>query len=127
MSYSKAVSSPLSSANLRNNRERSRSLATRSGSSRTRRIASKAAAALADLTDIMPLLADRRALRAAIDTLAGRYRAARIDKVVSAEAMKKALPGLVPRRFLEINIRAFERGYSYGLDLLSQEKAKDAS
>jgi len=47
-----------------------------------------------------------------------------ISKVVSAEAMKKALPGLVPKRFLEINIRAFERGYSYGLDLLSQDKAK---
>jgi 2-oxoglutarate ferredoxin oxidoreductase subunit gamma len=45
-----------------------------------------------------------------------------ITKVVSAEAMKKALPGLVPKRFLELNIRAFEKGYSYGLEVLSQEK-----
>jgi 2-oxoglutarate ferredoxin oxidoreductase subunit gamma len=45
-----------------------------------------------------------------------------ITKVVTPEAMKKALPGLVPKRFLELNIRAFERGYSYGLEVLSQEK-----
>ena len=45
-----------------------------------------------------------------------------IAKVVTPEAMKKALPGLVPKRFLELNIRAFERGYSYGLEVLSQEK-----
>jgi 2-oxoglutarate ferredoxin oxidoreductase subunit gamma len=47
---------------------------------------------------------------------------AAIIKVVSPEAMKKALPGLVPKRFLEHNIRAFEKGYSYGLEILSQEK-----
>jgi 2-oxoglutarate ferredoxin oxidoreductase subunit gamma len=45
-----------------------------------------------------------------------------ITKVVTPEAMKKALPGLVPKRFLELNIRAFEKGYSYGLEVLSQEK-----
>jgi 2-oxoglutarate ferredoxin oxidoreductase subunit gamma len=45
-----------------------------------------------------------------------------ITRVVTPEAMKKALPGLVPKRFLELNIRAFERGYSYGLEVLSQEK-----
>jgi Pyruvate/2-oxoacid:ferredoxin oxidoreductase gamma subunit len=45
-----------------------------------------------------------------------------ITKVVTPEAMKKALPGLVPKRFLELNIRAFEKGYSYGLEILSQEK-----
>jgi 2-oxoglutarate ferredoxin oxidoreductase subunit gamma len=44
-----------------------------------------------------------------------------ITKVVSPEAMKKALPGLVPKRFLELNIRAFEKGYDYGAELLSQE------
>jgi 2-oxoglutarate ferredoxin oxidoreductase subunit gamma len=44
-----------------------------------------------------------------------------ITRVVSPEAMKKALPGLVPKRFLELNIRAFEKGYSYGLDLLAKE------
>jgi 2-oxoglutarate ferredoxin oxidoreductase subunit gamma len=45
-----------------------------------------------------------------------------ITKVVSPEAMKKALPGLVPKRFLEHNMRAFEKGYNYGLEVLSQEK-----
>jgi 2-oxoglutarate ferredoxin oxidoreductase subunit gamma len=45
-----------------------------------------------------------------------------ITKVVSPEAMKKALPGLVPKRFLELNIKAFEKGYGYGVELLSQEK-----
>jgi 2-oxoglutarate ferredoxin oxidoreductase subunit gamma len=45
-----------------------------------------------------------------------------ITKVVSPEAMKKALPGLVPKRFLEHNIRAFEKGYHYGIDLLEKEK-----
>jgi 2-oxoglutarate ferredoxin oxidoreductase subunit gamma len=45
-----------------------------------------------------------------------------ITKVVSPEAMKKALPGLVPKRFLEHNIRAFEKGYNYGIELLDKEK-----
>jgi len=48
---------------------------------------------------------------------------AAVSKVVSAEAIKKALPGLVPSRFMEVNIKAFERGYSYGLEVLSQDKA----
>jgi 2-oxoglutarate ferredoxin oxidoreductase subunit gamma len=45
-----------------------------------------------------------------------------ISRVVSPEAMKKALPGLVPKRFLELNIRAFEKGYDYGVELLAKEK-----
>jgi 2-oxoglutarate ferredoxin oxidoreductase subunit gamma len=45
-----------------------------------------------------------------------------ISEVVSPEAMKKALPGLVPKRFLELNIQAFEKGHSYGLELLAKEK-----
>jgi len=47
-----------------------------------------------------------------------------ISKVVSPEAMKKALPGLVPGRFLEVNMRAFDRGYSYGLELMQKEQQK---
>ena len=42
-----------------------------------------------------------------------------VTKVVSADAMKKALPGLVPDRFLKVNIRAFEKGYDYGMDALN--------
>ncbi|MCK4835749.1 MAG: 2-oxoacid:acceptor oxidoreductase family protein [Candidatus Aminicenantes bacterium] len=45
-----------------------------------------------------------------------------ITKLVSAEAMKKALPGLVPERFLELNIKAFNKGYEYGEDIVKQEK-----
>ncbi len=45
-----------------------------------------------------------------------------ITDVVSLEAMKKALPGSVPERFIDINIEALERGYNYGLDLLEKEK-----
>jgi 2-oxoglutarate ferredoxin oxidoreductase subunit gamma len=48
-----------------------------------------------------------------------------VTKVVSSEAMKKALPGLVPGRFLQLNIQAFEKGYDYGVELLSQEKAPE--
>ena len=47
-----------------------------------------------------------------------------ITGVVSPEAMKKALPGLVPKRFLELNIRAFEKGHSYGTEILAGEIKK---
>lgn len=45
-----------------------------------------------------------------------------ITKAVSPEAMKKALPGLVPKRSLDVNIKAFEKGYDYGIEILSKEK-----
>ncbi|MEI6413505.1 MAG: 2-oxoacid:acceptor oxidoreductase family protein [Pseudomonadota bacterium] len=45
---------------------------------------------------------------------------AAVTGVVSAEAMKKALPGLVPDRFLKINIKAFEKGYQHGIQILGQ-------
>lgn len=41
-----------------------------------------------------------------------------VTKVVSPDAMKQALPGLVPDRFLELNIRAFDKGYDYGMEIL---------
>ncbi len=47
-----------------------------------------------------------------------------ITKVVTPEAMKKALPGLVPDRFLDLNIRAFDKGYEYGLRILEESKKK---
>jgi 2-oxoglutarate ferredoxin oxidoreductase subunit gamma len=37
-----------------------------------------------------------------------------VTEVVSADAMKKAIPGSVPERFLELNLKAFERGYDHG-------------
>lgn len=45
-----------------------------------------------------------------------------ITKVVTPEAIKKALPGLVPSRSLDINIRAFDKGYSYGEEILKKEE-----
>jgi len=46
---------------------------------------------------------------------------AAITQIVSAEAMKNALPGLVPDRFLKVNQRAFDRGYAYGLELVEKK------
>ncbi len=45
-----------------------------------------------------------------------------ITRIVSPEAMKKALPGLVPGRFLELNKKAFEKGYEYGRKIMTEEK-----
>lgn len=47
-----------------------------------------------------------------------------ITKVVSLGAMKKALPGSVPERFIDINIEALERGYNFGRELLEKEQPK---
>jgi 2-oxoglutarate ferredoxin oxidoreductase subunit gamma len=49
-----------------------------------------------------------------------------ITKVVSSEAMKKALPGLVPGRFLDLNIKAFDKGYYYGEEVLKTAKPAKA-
>jgi len=49
-----------------------------------------------------------------------------VTKVVTADAMKKALPGLVPDRFLDLNKRAFDKGYEYGLRILEESKQKPA-
>jgi 2-oxoglutarate ferredoxin oxidoreductase subunit gamma len=44
-----------------------------------------------------------------------------VTKIVTPEAMKKALPGLVPDRFLDLNIKAFDKGYDYGIELLEKK------
>jgi len=44
--------------------------------------------------------------------------------VVSKEAMEKAMPGSVPDRLLELNIKAFQRGYDYGAELLKPKEGK---
>jgi 2-oxoglutarate ferredoxin oxidoreductase subunit gamma len=49
-----------------------------------------------------------------------------VTKVVSPEAMKKALPGLVPGRFLDLNIKAFDKGYDFGIDVLAKAKPSKA-
>ena len=50
-----------------------------------------------------------------------------IANVVSLEAMKKALPGSVPDRFLDTNIEALEKGYEYGKKLISKESSHKKS
>jgi 2-oxoglutarate ferredoxin oxidoreductase subunit gamma len=47
-----------------------------------------------------------------------------VTGIASPDAMKKALPGLVPDRFLDLNIRAFDKGYDYGVEVLHEEKKK---
>jgi 2-oxoglutarate ferredoxin oxidoreductase subunit gamma len=48
-----------------------------------------------------------------------------ITAIVSYEAMKKAIPGSVPERALELNLKAFERGYDFGLEVLKKQKKKE--
>jgi 2-oxoglutarate ferredoxin oxidoreductase subunit gamma len=45
-----------------------------------------------------------------------------ITGIVSMQAMKKALPGSVPQRFIELNLKAFDKGYDYGQELLAKKK-----
>jgi len=45
-----------------------------------------------------------------------------VTGIVTPESMKKALPGMVPERFLDLNIKAFDKGYEYGQKTLSEEK-----
>jgi 2-oxoglutarate ferredoxin oxidoreductase subunit gamma len=47
-----------------------------------------------------------------------------ITGVVSPEAMKKALPGLVPGRYLALNVKAFDQGYAYGQEAFRQAGPK---
>lgn len=47
-----------------------------------------------------------------------------IINITTPDVMKKALPGLVPERFLDLNIRAFDKGYEFGLKALEEEEQK---
>lgn len=47
---------------------------------------------------------------------------AAVTRIVTPGALKKALPGLVPDRFLDLNIKGFEKGYKYGLNVLNKEQ-----
>jgi len=49
-----------------------------------------------------------------------------VTKIVSPVAMKKALPGMVPGRFLDLNIKAFDKGYDYGEEVLKTAKPAKA-
>ena len=45
-----------------------------------------------------------------------------ITGVISADSVRKAIPGSVPQRFVDLNVKAFEKGYEYGQELLSKEE-----
>jgi len=49
-----------------------------------------------------------------------------VTGVVTARAMKEALPTLVPERFVELNLKAFDKGYRYGQELRAEEKKSAA-
>ncbi len=44
-----------------------------------------------------------------------------VTKVVSYKAMKEAVPRWVPERFIDLNLKALERGYQYGIECLKKE------
>lgn len=50
-----------------------------------------------------------------------------VTDVTTDEVMKKALPGLVPDRFLEKNFTAFDKGYEYGMKMKEQAPSKPAA
>ncbi len=50
-----------------------------------------------------------------------------ITGAASADAMKKALPGLVPDRFLDANLKAFDKGYEHGVAAVEQHKTDGAA
>ncbi len=50
-----------------------------------------------------------------------------VTQAVTADAMKKALPGLVPDRFLKANIKAFDKGYAYGIEMLGGAATSDVT
>jgi 2-oxoglutarate ferredoxin oxidoreductase subunit gamma len=40
-----------------------------------------------------------------------------VTKIVTYESMQKALPESVPEKAVELNMKAFEQGYQYGLEI----------
>lgn len=43
-----------------------------------------------------------------------------VTKVITKEAGRKAIFGSVPERYIELNLKAFDRGYEFGKKLLSE-------
>jgi 2-oxoglutarate ferredoxin oxidoreductase subunit gamma len=44
-----------------------------------------------------------------------------VTDIITAEAVRKALPSSVPGRFVDLNLNAFEQGYEYGLKAMGRE------
>ncbi|MFQ5652053.1 MAG: 2-oxoacid:acceptor oxidoreductase family protein [bacterium] len=45
-----------------------------------------------------------------------------VTELLSREAFLKAIPGSVPERYLDLNLKAFDRGYTFGLERREKEK-----
>jgi len=45
-----------------------------------------------------------------------------VTGVVTYESMKKAVPESVPEKAIDLNLKAFERGYDFGLEILKEKK-----
>jgi 2-oxoglutarate ferredoxin oxidoreductase subunit gamma len=43
-----------------------------------------------------------------------------VTDIITAEAARQALPTSVPSRFVDLNVKAFEQGYEYGLAVLGK-------
>jgi 2-oxoglutarate ferredoxin oxidoreductase subunit gamma len=43
--------------------------------------------------------------------------------IISVEAARKALPSSVPKRLVDLNVKAFERGWAYGMEVLGEAAA----
>ncbi|KPL03158.1 MAG: pyruvate ferredoxin oxidoreductase [candidate division Zixibacteria bacterium SM23_73_2] len=43
-----------------------------------------------------------------------------VTKIISKDAARDSISGSVPERFVELNIKAFDRGYEYGENLLGE-------
>lgn len=50
-----------------------------------------------------------------------------VSRITTPDVIKKALPGLVPGRFLELNVKAFDKGYEHGVRALEAEQAGPAA
>ena len=50
-----------------------------------------------------------------------------VSNVVSVEACRKAVADVVPKRFLDLNLGAFLRGYQFGIELLEKGPARTDS
>jgi 2-oxoglutarate ferredoxin oxidoreductase subunit gamma len=48
-----------------------------------------------------------------------------ISKAVGPEACKQAVADLVPKRFVDVNLAAFDKGYQFGLNLLEKGPSRD--
>lgn len=47
-----------------------------------------------------------------------------VTRIVTPEAVKKALPGLVPGRYMDLNLEAFDKGLAYGQEMVQPHEGE---